>query len=108
MNSGPISPKLIPVLLITGGLVLAILIGALIGSGDWATFFVPALAAIGAAAFLVLGARYWLLIPFSLSFTFPIIPLGTRFVELPELTIAACGLLLFVRAALKGQEVRFW
>src|SRR5437588_676261 len=108
MGSESISHNLIPAFLIIGGLGLAVVIGVLIGSGDWATFFIPALAAMGVAAFLLLGNKYWLLIPFSLSFTFPIIPLGTRAVELPEVTIVACAGLFLLRFALKAQKFHLW
>lgn len=108
MKGDSISHNVIPALLVVGGLALAVVIGVLIGSGDWATFFVPALAAMGIAAFLLLGEKYWLLIPFSLSFTFPIIPLGTRAVELPELSIVVCAGLFLIRSALKAQKFHLW
>jgi hypothetical protein len=53
-----------------------------------------------------LGSRYWLLIPFSLSFTAPIIPLGGRAVELPEIAIAVCAALFLARLALNVQKFR--
>ena len=108
MRDNPFSFNLIHAFLIIGGLALAVVIGVLIGSGDWATFFIPVLAGIGVTAFLLLGNKYWLLIPFSLSFTFPIIPLGTRAVELPELTIVVCAGLFVIRFALKAQKFHLW
>ena len=105
MRDNPFSFNLIHAFLIIGGLALAVVIGVLIGSGDWATLFVPVLAMLGGAAILLLGNKYWLLIPFSLSFTLPIIPIGTRAVELPELIIFVCTGLFVVRSALKAQKL---
>jgi hypothetical protein len=101
----PLNRNLLPVLLIPCGLALAAWAGLLIGEGQWAKIYVPALALIGTTAILLLGSRYWLLIPFSLCFSAPVIPLGGRAVELPELVVVACGILFLVRRALKLQEI---
>lgn len=101
-------PNLVPIFLIVGGLLLAVAVGSLIGSSQWSDVYVGVWALMGIVSVLWLGAKYWLLIPFSLSFTAPVIPLGNRAVELPELAIVVCAVLFVVRLSLKAQKLHLF
>jgi hypothetical protein len=105
VKGNSLNRNLLPIFLIPAGLALAVWTGLLIGEGHWAKIYVPALAIIGTTAVLLLGSRYWLLIPFSLCFSAPVIPLGGRAVELPELVTVVCVALFLIRRAFKIQKL---
>ncbi len=98
-------PNLVPILLIVGGLLLAVAVGFLVGSSQWSDIYIGVWALMGVVSVLWLGSKYWLLIPFSLSFSAPVVPLGSRAVELPELVIMVCVVLFLARLALKAQKL---
>jgi hypothetical protein len=102
------TPRLPLIFVMVGMLVGAFFIGTAIGQGQFTQVYLLVIAGAAFTTILKLGSRYWLLIPFSLSFTAPVIPLGNRAVELPELAIVVCAVLFVVRLSLKAQKLHLF
>jgi hypothetical protein len=109
-NSGfqSIAPRLPLLLTILGALAGMFFVGAAIGQGEFVQIYLLLFTLLALGGIFALGSRYWLLIPFSLSFSAPVIPLGGRAVELPELAIVVCAVLFVVRLSLKAQKLHLF
>jgi hypothetical protein len=91
------------------GLGAAVVVGSAIGNQDFARVIVIVGGAIGVSVMLLLGNKYWLLIPFALGATkLPTIPFGGRSVEFPELAIAACSVIFLMRLASRKEKLIIW
>jgi len=90
------------------GLGLAIFMGSAAGSTDFVVVSTVLGAGLGIGTFLVLGKNYWMLIPFSLGAAFPVVPLGGRSLEFPELAIAGCSLFFLLRLASRKEKLNFF
>jgi hypothetical protein len=91
------------------GLAAAVVVGSAIGNQDFAKVSLIIGAGVGIFVMLLLGNKYWLLIPFSLAATkLPTIPFGGRTVELPELAIVACSVMFFLRLASRKEKLIVW
>jgi hypothetical protein len=91
------------------GLAAAVVIGSAIGNQDFAKVIMIVSAGMGVSVMLILGDKYWMLIPFSLAASrLPTIPLGGRAVELPELVIVACSVVFFLRLARRREKLIVW
>lgn len=92
------------VIAIVVALVVAAGFGVSAGEGDF-RFVYGALVGAGVVAIMgMLGEKYWLLVPFSLTCQLPAIPIMRKAVEVPELVIAACSVTFACRFALKRQH----
>jgi hypothetical protein len=91
------------------GLAAAFVVGSAIGNQDFTKVIMIVGAGIGVSVMLLLGNKYWMLIPFALGATkLPTIPFGGRTVELPELAIAACSVMFFLRLASRKEKLIIW
>jgi len=91
------------------GLAAAVIVGSAIGNQDFAKVSMIVGAGIGVSVMLLLGNNYWMLIPFSLGATkLPTLPFGGRALELPELAIAACSVMFFLRLASRKEKLIVW
>ena len=90
------------------GLGLALVVGSAVGSGDFKLVGMIFGAGIAMSTLLVMGNRYWLLIPLSLGATFPAIPLGGRAIEFPELAISGCALFFLIRVATRKETLHLF
>ena len=91
------------------GLAAAVVIGSAIGNQDFSKVFMLVGAGVGVSVMIILGDKYWMLIPFSLAASrLPTIPLGGRAVELPELVIVACSVIFFLRLARRREKLVVW
>jgi hypothetical protein len=91
------------------GLAAALVIGSAIGNQDFAKVSMIVGAGIGVGVMLMLGNKYWLLVPFSLAASrLPTLPVGGRAIELPELAIAACSVVFFMRLASRKEKLHIW
>ncbi len=102
-NSGlqSIIPRLPLVFTTVGAFVGMLLVGSVIGQGEFNQVYVLLFALAGAAAVLAFGSKYWLLIPIAFSFDLPAIPFGGRAFELPEIAILLCTIVFACRYALR-------
>jgi hypothetical protein len=87
------------------GLAMAVFLGSAVGGQDFQRVALVLGAGIGIATFLILGKNYWMLIPLSLSASFPAIPLGGRAIEFPELAIAGCAAMFAARIATRKEKL---
>ena len=91
------------------GLAAAVVLGSAIGNQDFSKVIMIVGAGVGVAVMLLLGNKYWMLIPFSLGATkLPTLPFGGRTLELPELAIAACSVMFFLRLASRKEKLIIW
>lgn len=91
------------------GLGAAVVVGSAIGNQDFAKVSMIVGAGLGITTMLLLGNKYWMLIPFSLAASrLPTIPLGGRSVELPELAITACLVMFFLHLASRKEKLIIW
>lgn len=98
------------IILIGGGVLLAIsfFIGQMAGAGESRMIFLLLGAAAGAGVLILLGNRYWLLIPFAMVSGLPAVPLGGRAIELGELVIAVCFVYYLIRVAMKVEKINLF
>ena len=91
------------------GLAASVTVGSAVAHQDFSRVVVIMGAGLGTALMLLLGNKYWMLIPFSLGATrLPTVPFAGRSVELPELAIAACSVMFFLRLASRKETLIFW
>lgn len=91
------------------GLAAAVVVGSAIGNQNFARVSLIVGAGLGISTILLLGNKYWMLIPFSLAASrLPTIPLGGRAIELPELAITACSVMFFLRLASRKEKLIIW
>ena len=91
------------------GLAAAVVVGSAIGNQDFAKVSMIVGGGVGVAVMLILGNKYWMLIPFSLAASrLPTIPLGGRVIELPELAITACSVMFLLRFAARKEKLIIW
>ena len=91
------------------GLAVSVIIGSAIGNQDFIKVTMIVGSGIGASVMLLLGTKYWMLIPFSLAASrLPTIPVGGRAVELPELAIVACSVMFLLRLASRKEKLIIW
>jgi hypothetical protein len=105
MKGNLLSLNPIPIFVSLAGLIVAGFLGSVIGEGYVLELYAIIFGLVGAIVILWLGPKYWLLIPFSLSFSAPVIPLGQRAVELPELVIVVCAIIFLIRISLRAQRI---
>jgi hypothetical protein len=85
-------------------LLVAVGFGVSAGEGDFRLVYVALLGTAVVAVMGMLGDKYWLLIPFSVTAQLPAIPVMRRTIELPEIIIALCTITFACRYALKRQR----
>jgi hypothetical protein len=91
------------------GLAAAVVVGSAIGHQDFSRVSMIVGGGIGVAVMLLLGNKYWMLIPFSLAASrLPTIPVGGRAVEFPELAITVCSVMFFLRLASRKEKLIIW
>ena len=91
------------------GFLLAVFMGSAVGSADFSSVSIVLGVGIGVSVTLLLGSKYWLLIPFSLAADqLPTIPVGGRAVEFPELAIIACTFMFLLRLATRKEKLIIW
>ena len=95
----------LPVLVAMGAsLVLTVCLASFSGSGDFSELMVVMMALVSVALVLMLGDKYWMLIPFAFCSQLPAVPIRGRLLELPEIVAVLCSLALVVRIAMKRQK----
>ncbi len=85
-------------------LLVSVGFGISAGEGDFRFVYIALFGAAVATIMVMLGEKYWLLVPFSLTSQLPAIPMMGKVVDLPELIITACTLTFAVRFALRKQK----
>ena len=85
-------------------LVLTVILAVSAGSGDMSEVAMVMMALGCIALVLMLGDKYWMLIPFAFSSQLPAFPIRGRLLELPEIVAVLCSLALLVRCAVKRQK----
>lgn len=84
-------------------LVLTVILAVSAGTGDMSEVATVMMALGCIALVLMLGDKYWMLIPFAFSSQLPAFPIRGRFLELPEIVAVLCTLTFMVRYAVKRQ-----
>ncbi len=91
------------------GLAAAVVIGSAIGHQDFSRVSMIVGGGIGVSVMLLLGNKYWMLIPLSLAASrLPTIPVGGRAVEFPELAITVCSVMFLLRLAARKEKLKIW
>ena len=91
------------------GFLLAVFMGSAVGSADFSSVSIVLGVGIGVSVTLLLGSKYWLLIPLSLAASrLPTVPIGGRTVEFPELAITLCTIVFFLRLASRKEKLIIW
>ena len=91
------------VVALLAALVLTFVLAVAVGKGELITVFIGLTVLVSTALVLMLGDRYWLLIPFAFTSQLPAIPIQGRFLELPEIVSVLCTAAFLVRYAVKRQ-----
>lgn len=92
------------ILVILGGLLAAVAMGSWIGTGDMKKVGLLIGGCGAVAAVMMLGDKYWLMIPFAFTFQLRAIPYGHTLIQLPEIVICVCTATFIARYALKLQK----
>jgi len=85
-------------------LLLTFFLAISIGNGEPAEVAIIVVAVVCIALVIMLGDKYWMLIPFAFSSQLPAVPIRGRLLELPEIVAVLCSLALVVRIAMKRQK----
>jgi len=104
MASGGADIRLILILFV--GALLAIVVGNLIGQGEYDSTYVFVLIVIGAILLRQLRESFWIFIPFAMMADFPAIPIGGNSVKVGELWIIFSLLFVAVYWLFLGERVR--
>src|ERR1700730_6910389 len=86
-------------------LILATLVGAAIGQGEFIEVYLLFFVIAALVAVFGMGSKYWMLIPIAFSFNLPAIPFHGRAFELPEIAIAVCSVVFACRYAINSRGV---
>jgi len=92
------------VVALLSALVLTVILAVSVGSGDLTRVAVVMMGLGCMALVLMLGEKYWLLIPFAFSSQLPAFPIRGRLLELPEIVAMLCSLTFLVRFVVKRQR----
>ena len=87
------------------GIGAAVLLGRFVAQGDYTKIVLIVGAVFGMLFILLLGERYWYLIPITVGLDLPTFPIGGRNINLSELAIALCAGVYIIRLALKREEM---
>lgn len=88
--AGAVSPTAI--IALVAGAFVALFFGLSIGTSDWQNAYIAGVALIGLPAFVWIGDRYWLLMPFAMGATLPAVPIfAGRSLNLGELAVIVCS-----------------
>ena len=93
---------------ILGGLVAAVMLGRYVAQGDYQKVAVLTSATFVILFVLLIGNRYWYLIPVTVSLSLPTFQLGGRNIDLAELAIAMSTGLFIVRFASKREHLQIF
>jgi hypothetical protein len=85
-------------------LVAAAGFGISAGEGDFRMVYIGLLGAAVTAVIMMLGDKYWLLLPFALTAQIPAVPVMGKAIELSEIMIMLCTVTFAFRYALKRQR----
>lgn len=103
-----LSERLHIVIALLAALLLTVILAVAVGSGDTAKVVVVMMVLGGVALVLMLGDKYWMLLPFAFASGLPAIPIQGRFLELPEIATVFCSVAFLVRLAVKRQKLTFF
>ena len=92
-------------LVFLGGLVAAIVLGRAVAFGQFEKVAAIIATVFGCTLVLALGRRYWYAIPVTLALQLPTFQLGSRNIDLGELSIMACSLVFITRLAFKRERL---
>src|SRR5947209_17671394 len=87
----------------TIALVGALLIGVTIGQGEFRQIYLLFFAIAAVTTVILMGSKYWLLIPIAFSCGLPAIPFRGRAFELAEVTTLLCAVVFICRYAIIGR-----
>jgi len=87
-----------------GALILTAILAVAVGTGDGNQVAIIMATIVAVALVLMLGEKYWMLIPFSFSAQLPAFPIRGRLLELPEIVAVLCTLAFMVRFAVRRQK----
>lgn len=95
-------------LFIIGFLVVcaAVVAGMMIGDDEGKNVLFLLFGVAATIGMLLLGSRYWLILPFALTAQLPTIPLAGKFVDSGELATAACLAFFCFRLAFKKEKLK--
>ena len=85
-------------------MLFTVFLAVAVGNGEMNQVAVASMAIVAIGLVLMLGDKYWLLIPFSYSTGLPAFPIGGRLLELPEIVGVLCTFTFILRLALKRQK----
>ena len=86
-------------------LVFTVVLAVAIGNGELSNVAIAMMALGCIALVLMLGDKYWMLIPFAFSSQLPAFPIRGRLLEMSEIVIVLCSLTLLVRIAMKREKL---
>ena len=87
-----------------GALILTAILAVAAGTGDTTQVALIMATIVAVALVLMLGEKYWMLIPFAFSAQLPAFPIRGRLLELPEVVAVFCTVALLVRLAVRRQK----
>jgi branched-subunit amino acid transport protein len=87
-----------------GALILTAILAVAVGTGDGNQVAIIMATIVAVALVLMLGEKYWMLIPFAFSAQLPAFPIRGRLLELPEIVAVLCTLAFLVRFAVRRQK----
>ena len=87
-----------------GALILTAILAVAAGTGDSIQVALIMATIVAVALVLMLGEKYWMLIPFAFSAQLPAFPIRGRLLELPEVVAVFCTVALLVRLAVRRQK----
>jgi hypothetical protein len=93
------------VVTMVAGLGAALLLGRMVATGDYTNIILIVGAVFGMLFILLLGDRYWYLIPVTIGLDLPTFPIGGRNINLSEISVVLCTGVYIVRLALKREEL---
>ena len=106
MSSGNDNSRAITMgLAMVGGLIAAIFLGRFVAEGDYSRVTMVVGATFGILFVLLIGNRYWLLVPVAIGLDLPTFQLGGRNINFSELCIALCAGVFAVRFAMKREQL---
>ncbi len=78
--------------------------GVALGEGDLFKVYLWLLGAGATALMMILGDKYWMLIPFAYVCDLPAVPFKGKVIEMTEITAALCSVVFIIRYALRKQS----
>ena len=86
-------------------LMAAAAFGVALGEGDLFKVYLWLLGAGATALMMMLGDKYWMLIPFAYVCDLPAVPFRGKVIEMTEIAAALCSVVFFIRYALRKQSL---